>query len=228
MQKAVIFDLFGTLCKPTDPEAKILEEFRLSNDKYDVLERVVCGHKFVDWMEYLDKLIQVIGCEDNVKTRRRIIDIINEEKKKADVFPETKNVLEQLFRGGYKIGLISNAYPVCRSILEGADILGYFSNDGIFLSYEKGITKQDPKIFKMCLEELEVSARDAIMVGDSLRSDIKSSYDATNGEIGGILISEKPDEKAIGYVQSSKRIIVPSLKNVPEAVNKYFSQRHGN
>ena len=61
------------------------------------------------------------------------------------------------------------------------------------------------------------------MVGDSLKSDIQASKNATNGEIGGILISSNPDEKTKEYCKHNKCLIIHHLSGVSETVEKYFS-----
>ncbi len=218
-RKAILFDLFGTLCGATSPEWQIIKKWNLSPEKYNGLQRVVCGTKFNgDYDEYYSLILKEAKLNNNEENKKILRKIYNSELEKAIIYPETKEILEELKREEYKIGLISNAYPPTReNVLEKRDLIHYF--DTIFLSYEIGMTKQNPEYYNMCLKKLKVSPENAIMVGDTLRSDIIISKQATSNKILGILISKEKQEK-IGI---DKLIIVPSLVYVPEAVEKYFS-----
>ena len=43
----------------------------------------------------------------------------------------------------------------------------------LYIQYEEGIVKPDPKIFQIALQRLNIRPEHAIMIGDSLISDIK-------------------------------------------------------
>jgi HAD superfamily hydrolase (TIGR01549 family) len=211
--------LFGTLVKPTSPEMQIIKKWRLSLDKHDGLQRIVCGTRFDgDYKRYCDLIIKEIGIFNNVENRKRLEEIFNLEFEKVGTFPETKNILERLKLMGYKIGLISNAYPRTRQeVLEKNDLVKYF--DVIFLSYEIGMTKQNPRYYKKMLKKMGIPPEKSIMIGDSLNSDIKMSKKATCGKIGGILISQEQED----ITGLDKLILVSNLSYVPESIEKYFS-----
>lgn len=87
---------------------------------------------------------------------------------------EAKGILQNLRRGGAKIGLISNtgftSGPAYRQLLSlyGWDQL----LDGVMLSNEVGLAKPNVAIFTRCLNALGVAASDALHVGDSLQHDV--------------------------------------------------------
>jgi putative hydrolase of the HAD superfamily len=85
-------------------------------------------------------------------------------------YPETLEVLRAL-RKRYRLGLITNTSEVSFAPLRrefGLD--GYF--DSIVTSYEAGILKPDPQIFRLALERLGVTPAEAVMVGDNPRDDV--------------------------------------------------------
>ncbi|MFA6583763.1 MAG: HAD family hydrolase [Elusimicrobiaceae bacterium] len=78
-------------------------------------------------------------------------------------------VLERLAKD-FRLGIVSNNYGNLASMLESEGLLKYFGS--VADSGVVGATKPDPKIFQAALDELGVSAQDAIMVGDSVKRDI--------------------------------------------------------
>ena len=62
------------------------------------------------------------------------------------------------------------ASPVWRAKLAATDLEEHF--DTVVVSGEVGVGKPDEKVFRIVLDELEVQADRAVMVGDSLSSDI--------------------------------------------------------
>ena len=213
--KAVIFDLFGTLTCNTSPENRIIKEFKLDPKIHPALQRAVCGQKFQNWGEYLDKVVEEAGIESNQRNRTIVREIIASslERGLKGVFPEAKTVLHDLKEKGYVLGLVSDCYPNCRKILEKKRLLGFFKNSAVILSYEVGMIKWDQEIYRLCLGRLGVPAEKAVMVGDNLEGDVMMSREASGGKVQGILISDREAEGS-GYK------VVPGLSQVPEAVEE--------
>ena len=85
-------------------------------------------------------------------------------------YPQSTGVLDSL-RGRCRLGLLTNGVPrIQRGKLAGAGLTEYF--DEIVISGEVGFGKPDRRVFEHALERLGVSAGEAVMIGDSLRSDI--------------------------------------------------------
>jgi len=220
-KKTILFDLVGTLIGATSPELKIIERFSLSPEKHDGLQRVVCGTDFSeecwgDIDEYLMGVIKEAGIPKNRESMNELRKIYTGEFEKAILFPETKDVLRELKAKGYQLGLVSNAYPPARQeLLSKNGLVRFF--DKIFLSYEWGMTKQKPEFYRLTLNQLKANAEDAVMIGDSLKSDILASKKATDDKIGGILIAQKNPE-----VSLERFLVVPNLLCVPKAVGELF------
>jgi FMN phosphatase YigB (HAD superfamily) len=74
--KAILFDLFGTLVKPTSPEMQIIKKWRLSLDKHDRLQKIVCGTRFDgDYERYYDLIIKEVEIFNNVENKKRLEEI---------------------------------------------------------------------------------------------------------------------------------------------------------
>jgi HAD superfamily hydrolase (TIGR01509 family) len=82
-------------------------------------------------------------------------------------YPDTADVLKGLHRQGIKTAVVSNiAFDIRPAFNAIADYV-----DEFVLSYEVGAVKPDAAIFETALSRLGVSARDALMVGDSDEAD---------------------------------------------------------
>ena len=86
------------------------------------------------------------------------------------VYSDVEPVLKKL-QQSYKLALVSNGAPdLQREKFQGSRLGPYF--DIVVISGEVGIGKPDPRIFEIVLGRLGVSAEMAVMVGNSLKSDI--------------------------------------------------------
>lgn len=86
------------------------------------------------------------------------------------LYPRTADVLKELLRRGYKLGVIANQSEGTARRLEKWGILSCF--DVIAASAEEGVAKPDAEIFRMALERAGCRPENAAMVGDRLDNDI--------------------------------------------------------
>ncbi len=216
-RRLLIFDLFGTLCGKTSPEKEIIRYFHLSSNIHDTLQRAVCGTKFTNWRDYLSNVAEKARIVNNESNRNILKNIIDKELGKASIIPEDRDeVLLHLKKEGYQLGIISNAYPSVREkVIEKQGLNNFFKNSFICLSYEVGMIKQNPGIYKSFLERTRFSPENAIMIGDGWEDDIIASKKATKGKIEGILITEKK-------AQIPKEVItIEKLKYLPKAIKSF-------
>lgn len=92
----------------------------------------------------------------------------------GDSSPFAVEVLDWL-RGRYKLALITNVLSTTPrekidSILRDAGLGGFF--DVVAVSSEYGFSKPDPRIFEIVLGELGVGAEEAVMIGNTVSTDI--------------------------------------------------------
>lgn len=83
------------------------------------------------------------------------------------VHPDTAFVLTSLRQNGIRTAVVSNIAWDIRTVLPAADA----EADEYVLSFEVGAAKPDPRIFREALARLDVSAEEALMVGDSVEND---------------------------------------------------------
>jgi putative hydrolase of the HAD superfamily len=78
-------------------------------------------------------------------------------------------VLEQLYRTGIRLGIVSNFDRRLYRVLDELGILGYFEE--VVISSEVGADKPSPKIFMEALSRFQVPAEEMLHVGDDEATD---------------------------------------------------------
>jgi putative hydrolase of the HAD superfamily len=97
-------------------------------------------------------------------------------RQKHEVYADTIPTLKQL-SPDYLLGLLTNGAPdLQRRKLEGSGIAGYF--DQTIISGDIGIAKPDPRIFEMLLGRIGAKKEKALMIGNSLATDIQGAHEA--------------------------------------------------
>ena len=190
--KLIFFDFWGTL---------------VENGVRSPVKQVkwILGLKDMDFSEYIVKFEEAFmtkkfkelkeGFEDVIKTFElnvpdfvieKLIGMWNKNTILATIYDETTEVLEEL-KKDYKLVLIANTDPFSvNSLLEKHDLRQYF--DEIVLSCDTGHLKLNKKSFEDALKKLKIKKKEAVMVGDSMDSDIKS---AENAKIKAILLDRR-------------------------------------
>lgn len=214
MKKAIIFDLFGTLVSSTDPEAKIIKRFSLSPRDYDNIEQAVCGYSKGLLEDYLTRIIKVAKISNNLENKKILKEIIDNERSSTILIPGAIEILNNLKNGGYTLSIISNAYNRSKEILENTGLIKLFDEKALFLSDETGLLKPYKETYINCFKQLNVEAKNVIMIGDSIRDDIQGPKKATDGKIKTILISTTTkDCPEADY-------IIPTFRELPKTINK--------
>jgi putative hydrolase of the HAD superfamily len=87
-----------------------------------------------------------------------------------ELFEDVAEVLPQLKKRGFRLGIVSNFAPTLHAILEAKGIAAYF--DPVLVSTEIGLEKPDPAIFRLALDRCGLPAADILYIGDHDRNDI--------------------------------------------------------
>ncbi len=101
---------------------------------------------------------------------------LRERRRRHGPFPDAAAVLEDL-RRDFPLGLLTNGAPdVQRTKLAGSGLAPYF--DEVLITGDIGVGKPDPEPFRILLDRLNAPAAAAVMVGNSLTSDVLGARNA--------------------------------------------------
>jgi HAD superfamily hydrolase (TIGR01509 family) len=85
------------------------------------------------------------------------------------IYPDVQETLTAIRHLGVKIGVVSDIHFDVRPDLDAANVAELI--DAYVLSFEHGFQEPDPRMFRIALEELGVEPHEALMVGDTARTD---------------------------------------------------------
>ena len=120
-----------------------------------------------------------------------MVEFYRPEVESWELFPDTVETLTRLSKGGYLMGVVSNAKSdwAVREIIRRRDLDGYFKT--IVTSAAMRIRKPRSEIFKRALGDLQVNPSDTAFIGDSLPADVGG---AKNMGMFSIHVRRKPPE----------------------------------
>jgi len=134
--------------------------------------------------------------------------------------PHLDEVLAELKRLGYKLGVITNTVVSreehVRIALRKIDVEKYF--DVVVTSVDVGFNKPDERIFLTALNALEVKPEEAVMVGNRISADILGG-----NRIGMKTILFKWNERYLDRISSPQEEptrIITSLKELPKVLDE--------
>ena len=93
-----------------------------------------------------------------------------------ELYDDVAPVLREIAGTGTRIGLISNSHRCLASFQSHFELQGLIS--ATVSSSEHGFMKPHPSIFAAALRLVDVKAREAVMVGDSLKQDVEGALRA--------------------------------------------------
>lgn len=191
MVKVILFDFWGTLVENGvwSPMKQVKNILRIDLPFSDYVVRMETA-MMTSTFHQLKDAFYAVSEEFQLRPYPRQIDMLvgmwNKSWMLAKPYPETEEVLEELSKK-YKLVLVSNTDCFSAgNVVKKFGLERYFSR--IFWSYEVGLIKTNPQMFKQVMEELEVTPEDVVMVGDSIDSDMVPA-----GKVGikAILIDRK-------------------------------------
>ena len=89
---------------------------------------------------------------------------------------ESMQLLEALKERGIKIGLITNTFSDEMECIKASSLYPYF--DVALISYEQGIMKPDPEMFKRMTDRLGVEPGECLYIGDGGSRELYGARDA--------------------------------------------------
>ena len=174
--KVIAFDLWSTLISGSPPD--IMEEIA-AKLSFDTTQ---------DFWDYCDK--HYFNCK--IKPSQMLRDIAKEKGGKTNVekltslwestwdsiyvYSDTVPALEKI-RKKYKTTLISNSgSEEGKRVLKIFGLAEYF--DYIIMSYEVGLAKPDPEIFRLVTKKFSVKPEEVVYVGDGFQNDFLGGKNA--------------------------------------------------
>jgi HAD superfamily hydrolase (TIGR01549 family) len=206
MVKAILFDFWGTLVEngifPSPvKQARYILHLRMPFKDFIIrFEKAIMTKPYNDLNETFAAACNEFEVEPQPFIIEKLVGMWNKNELLGKPFLETIEMLDYLKGKKIKLGLISNTTPTITRILEKYDLNKYF--DAVMLSYEEGLLKTDPDMFKKLLKKLKLKEKDVIMIGDSLPTDVIGSR---NAGIRSILLD-----------RMNKREFTPKIVNLRE------------
>ena len=170
--QAVIFDMYETLitqfCSPLYYGTQIAEDLGLRPEEFlpgwraTELDRATGKLAFEETMERLMKAHGIYSPERHRQVVDKRIAI------QADCFRHLHPGIEPMLSGlkaqGIRIGLITNCFSEEAKLIRESELFPCF--DAHCLSWEEGIRKPDPVIYRTCLRRLGIAPENCLYVGD--------------------------------------------------------------
>lgn len=167
--RAVLFDFWGTLVNHQSAPELVRFQNALQAD-----HRVLFAQKMDEVMQQPYSKDQAMRhLREGIPLQEGEVHQIEKFFSTTDVqlYPDVLEALSELKKAKIKMGLVSNTQSLgIKKELAQLGLEKYFSGYG--LSFEVGVLKPDSRLFLHALKELKVKPAEALMVGDSLGTDI--------------------------------------------------------
>lgn len=190
--KCVLFDFWGTVVEngvfpsPVRQVKKIMRVNEPFSDYITKFEESFMTAKFENLSEAFHNVTKEFNLNPPEFVYDKLIGLWNKNTFLSKPFPETVGVLEEL-KKEYKLVLICNTdNHSTPQVLEKFKLDKYF--DAIILSCDVGFLKTNKKMFSLALKKVKVKKEEAVMVGDSIPTDMVG---AENAGIKSILVDRR-------------------------------------
>ena len=130
------------------------------------------------------------------------------------IFPETKEVILELFRRGYRLGLVSNTVSSVEvpQALEKLQLTGCFET--VVLSCLVGMRKPDPAILLEATRRMGIEPGKCAYIGDRLNRDVEASRKAGYAKVVILRHAESFTAQQVKYPELVADLYVDNLKEL--------------
>lgn len=185
MIQTVLFDLDGTLL---DREASVRQFVAAQYQHFAPHLRHISSQGYLTrWVEldchghvWKDRVYQQLVAEfeiDGVSWQQLLSDYEAQFRFHCVPFPGLREMLQQLKRQGYKMGVITNGRGTLQTcVVQGLNIEDYL--DAVLISEVEGLRKPHPEIFHRAVQKLQTKAEKAVFVGDHPAADVRGAKGA--------------------------------------------------
>ncbi|MBN2458992.1 HAD family hydrolase [Candidatus Woesearchaeota archaeon] len=176
MVKAILFDFWGTLVENgifPSPVRQVMFILRLRMPFKDFIvrfEQVMMTKPYDDLNEAFTAVCKEFNVDPQPFIIEKLVGMWNKNELLGKPFLEVVEVLEFLKEKKFKVGLISNTTPTITRVLDKFGMNKHF--DAVLYSYDCGLLKTEPEMFKQLCKKLKVKPEEAVMIGDSIPTDI--------------------------------------------------------
>jgi len=194
---------YGSHSTATEIQAAFIRQFRHSGP-------LTTDNEKQWWKDVVHRVFADVGM---VSDFDRFFDDVYEQFRDGRgwrLFPETMEVLEELRRLQYKLGVISNFDSRVYSVMKSLQILSHF--DTVTISSETGFAKPHPEIFKAAVRAAGVPANRILFIGDNLSDDARAGASAG---LHTVLIDRNGRNAGVADV--------PVIQNLREVVNQLLT-----
>lgn len=224
--KIIFFDYGGTLAYMDPPIERIwlhlLEELECQADPEalgyalqeanEIAGRLniydYCGRMGEYWRQYDGVVLKRLGIADPEETFADAIHVGFERRDWYHLYSGAREVLDALRSRGHRLGIISNNVDQLVTRLEQFELAPYF--DTVTYSQEARADKPDPAIFRLALDRVGCTPKEAVHVGDSYEADVAG---ARSVGITPVLVDR---DRHYAHVDC---LCVADLRQVPEVVS---------
>ncbi|MEE8110400.1 MAG: HAD family hydrolase [bacterium] len=170
--RGVVFDLWNTLVYDSavpNPVVWMAQRLGIANrpDWATLLERAYMTEPAAGIEEALGRLEKTIPLPP--VDPAPFVEVFHRPDRSIRLFDDVLPTLQEL-RAGFRLGLLTNTQSFGLEFLEETRLADLF--DVTCYSYECGLLKPDPRIFRWTAERLGLPADRLTMVGDSLAKDV--------------------------------------------------------
>lgn len=175
-----MFDLWGTVVEngtysPLRQSYSVLHPHMAFSQFVQIFEKVFMTKSFNDQAEGFHAVCDALNVPPKPFIIERLVGVWNKNRMFAKLYPESVEVLSGL-KKKFKLALVSNSDSFSTQVIEKLKLKELF--DCVVLSFEVGKLKTEPEFYETVLKKLGVKKTEALVVGDSLETDVAGAKSA--------------------------------------------------
>ena len=166
----ILQDICRTINKKRRPPLEIHEymaDFRAEWSHHEIKDVTTHAQELVYWRGFFYNLLKNLGLPNSWSLVEKYADIYSDPAS-FECFEDVHIVLPELQSRGYKLGLISNAFPSAVRIIHDLKLREYFEYKYTFLSFEipDKYIKPEPEIYRYSSKKANVDIEHTLFVDD--------------------------------------------------------------
>lgn len=160
---------FGADCDPQKLEAEFYSAWQKRGGLSSLGEKTSEAKERAWWQSLVREVFESSGGVPDFDQFFETLHRSFEEKHLWEIYPEVCDVLSEIKRRGFILAIVSNWDLRLPRLIQNLGLSAYF--DFLMSSSVCGATKPSPKIFREALRQANVTAQEALHVGDTYDED---------------------------------------------------------